>query len=266
MKKNVFIFLILWFSTISYSQNDTTTISWGKGKILIISEKGDTAVIQKNKNTHTLKKKEKKFKGKWAGFEVGTNGFVTSSGSFALPEKWNYLDLYQPKSVNINFNFMDENITLIEKKLAIVTGLGISWNNYRFNKKTVLSSELDTLSFINDSLVKKSKLVVTNLRLPLLLELHIPINESKDILYVSGGVVGALRTGTYAKYVYLKSGDTKDIKDKSDFFINPFNYSLEFRIGLGDFGVYFNYCPMSLFKQNKGPDIYPWSAGISIVF
>ncbi len=267
MKRSLIIFFSVWFVFYSFAQNDTTTITWNKGKVLIINEKEDTIkVIDKNQNVENKKKKAKKFKGKWSGIEIGANGFLTSSGSFTLPEKWNYLDLYQPKSINFNFNFIEKNINLVEKKLAIITGLGIGWNNYSFNRKTVLLSHLDTLSFGYDSLIKKSKLVVTNLRLPLLLEFHISINQFKDILYISGGVVGALRIGTYTKNLYSNKDNSKDIKNKDDFHINPFNYSFELRLGIDNFGVYFNYTPVSLFKQNKGPEIYPWSAGISLMF
>lgn len=268
MKKNMALFLMLFFATVSYAQHDTTTIAWGKGKILIISEKEDTvASLKKNySETTTSKKKEKKFNGSWSGLEFGVNGYLSSSGSFTLHDKWNYIDLYQPKSASFNLNLMEKSITLLQKRVGIVTGLGFGWNNYRFNRKIVLLSQLDTLSFTYDSLVKKSKLVVTSLRIPLLLEWHIPINQSKDILYISGGVIGALRAGTYTKYQYLSDGEVKNVKEKSDFHINPFYYSFEFRLGIEGIGIYFNYHPISLFKRNKGPEVYPWSAGVSLVF
>ena len=47
------------------------------------------------------KKKEKRLKAKWAGVEIGTNGWITSSGSFSLPDQWSYLELNNPKSLNV---------------------------------------------------------------------------------------------------------------------------------------------------------------------
>jgi hypothetical protein len=266
MKTTWILILALCFSLSLFGQNDTTTIKWNKGRILIITDKSDTVVIDKQGETIAKPVKSKKFRSKWAGVEFGLSGFMTESGSFSLPNQWNYLDLNTPKSVNFNLNLFDYNITLIEKRVGIATGIGFGWYRYRFNRPTQLLGNFDTLSFMYDSLIKKSQLNITYLRIPLLLEFHIPVNQSKDKLYIAGGVVGALRIKSHGKYVYFPNNNKRVFKDNNDFHLIPINYSFEFRIGIDDVGIYFNYMPMQLFKKGKGPEIFPYSAGISLAF
>lgn len=266
MKTTWILLSVLCFSISLLGQNDTTTIKWNKGRILIITNKSDTIAINNPSEKKPTPNEPKKFRSKWAGFEFGLSGFMTEAGSFVLPSQWNYLDLNYPKSLNFNLNIVDYNITLIEKKVALATGIGFGWYRYRFNKPTLLTGNLDTLSFTYDSLIKKSQLNITYLRIPLLLEFHFPVNQSKDKLYIAGGVVGALRIKSYGKYVYYPSNNKRVFKDINDFHLIPVNYSFEFRIGIKDVGIYFNYMPMLLFKKGKGPEVYPYSAGISLAF
>ncbi|MCX7861725.1 MAG: hypothetical protein N2449_01875 [Bacteroidales bacterium] len=250
------------------AQFDTTTIKWNKGKILIISEKGDSTIeIKPNtKNDENAINKSKKFKGKWAALELGLTGYLTPSGSFALPNQLGYLDLNIPKSINFNLNLFEHSITIIPKKTGIVTGLGLAWHRYRFNRQTILFGDAYTLAFTYDSLVKKSQLNIVYLRLPLFLEFHIPINQSKDKLYIAGGVVGSLRIKSYNKSVYFPGSDKKLFKNNDDFHLMPVNYSFELRFGINNVGIYINYMPVPLFKSGKGPELYPWASGISLNF
>ncbi len=266
MRATVLLVVLLFLAAILNAQQDTTTIKWAKGKILIISDNDSIVKVEMNDSLKKESKKEKRFKGKWAGLEIGVNGFVTSSGTFSLPDQWSYLVLNQPKSINVNFNVADKSISLIKKRAAIVTGIGFSWYNYRFSNQTVLEGNASELSFHYDSLVRKSKLTISYIRVPLLLEFHIPINQGKDKLYFAGGIIGGLRIGNHAKYKYIINGDSKQNKDFSEFHLNPVNYSVQLRMGIDDFGIYMEYQPMSLFKERKGPELYPWSAGISLIF
>jgi hypothetical protein len=267
MKKLIIVFLAVLSFNWVFSQKDTTKIVWKKGEILLITDRDSNNLntSKKTEDTILIKFKSKRFKSKWAGISIGTTGFLTKAGSFDLPETYSFLELNQPKSINFNINLIEKNINLIKNQVGIVTGLGFSWNNYRFNKKIVLTT-FDTLSYLNDTLIKKSKLTVSLLRVPLLFEFHIPINNSKNIIYISAGAVGALRIGTHSKQTYIVKGDLNANKNYNDFYLNPLFYSLDFRMGIDNFGLYFNYQPMSLFKNNKGPELYGWSIGISLSF
>jgi hypothetical protein len=48
--------------------------------------------------------------------------------------------------------------------------------------------------------------------------------------------------------------------------LSPFQYGLTARLGYNGVGVYVNYSLSSLFKDGEGPELYPWSAGLSFSF
>ncbi len=98
------------------------------------------------------------------------------------------------------------------------------------------------------------------------MECHIPVNSQQDKIYLAGGVVGGFRMETYAKYEYKQDNNSKQYEDHSDFHTNSLMYSVQFRFGINDIGIYADYQPLLLFKEKRGHFLYPWSVGVSIAF
>ena len=107
--------------------------------------------------------------------------------------------------------------------------------------------------------LKKTKLTVSYLTAPLILELKTPLRMGSSRLYLAGGVIGGLHIGSHTKYKYEKDKE----KYKSNYHINTFKYELTGRIGFGDFCIFANYSLSTLFKEGKGPELYPLMIGIS---
>ncbi len=272
MKKLLVLFVLMATASGIYAQQDTATISFGKNKILIISDKQDTSIhkimvndtVEKNIHPH----QSNRFKGRWAGIDIGLNGYITSDYSFSLPTSQSYLELNQAKSININLNFLEWNISIYKKYIGIVSGLGVSFNNYFFDKNIHLISDSTALTYTMDTLYKyrKNKLAIDYLKLPLLIEFHIPVNHHRDRVFINAGVVGALRIGSHIKQVYEINGDKKTNKEFRNYFLSPLAYSAQLRVGYNNIGV-FGECQLSsLFKKDKGPSLYPWTAGLSLYF
>ncbi len=70
MKTTCILLSVLYFSICLFGQNDTTTIKWNKGRILIITNKSDTMAIDNLGQTIAKPARQKKFKSKWDGVEV----------------------------------------------------------------------------------------------------------------------------------------------------------------------------------------------------
>lgn len=73
-------------------------------------------------------------------------------------------------------NFFEQNIAFNRKgNVGLVSGLGLSWNNYRFADNVMLKNENNKLVgyYMDGVSVKKSKLVNTFLTLPLFMEFQI---------------------------------------------------------------------------------------------
>jgi hypothetical protein len=148
--------------------------------------------------------------------------------------------------------------------------VGIQYNNYRFDFES--GSELAALSVDwfpsvpETASISKTKLTVLSLNVPLMLEVQIPESRNPGkSLYLSGGVVGSVRLRSHTKVVFNDESSQKK-KNHDDFNLNAFRYSYLARCGYGDIGIYATYSPVSLFEKDKGPELYPYSVGLTLNF
>jgi len=235
--------------------DDSVRIKTGQ-RDYVISDDG----VKINKHTHF---KKAKFKGHWDGVELGVNGFLNSDKAIDFPAGYDFMDLNYAKSMAFSLNFLEQNINLINQHLGLVTGMGITWNNYRFDKNVVLTDDGEFDGYFDNDPSKdysKSKLVVSYLRVPLMLEYQTNSKANLNSFHISGGVVGALRLGSHSKVIYNGSKS----KDKSDFYINPFKVDAIAKIGWGVINLYGTYSLTEMFRNNKGPEVYPFEIGISL--
>jgi hypothetical protein len=47
--------------------------------------------------------------------------------------------------------------------------------------------------------------------------------------------------------------------------LNPYKYGARVQIGYGDFNLFAEYDASTLFKDGKGPELYPVTAGITVL-
>lgn len=218
-----------------------TEIVWGKGK-------------HKNKNP-------KDFEGHWEGLEFGFNGF--DQPDYDMYATKDFMSLNQGKSIEVDFNFYELNIGLIDSYVGLVSGVGLNFNSYRFENPYTLvkGTNMTEPVLLGYDDLSKTKLAVSYLNIPLLFEVQVPVNHGKDRLYMSAGVIGGVKIGSHTK---VKHGDTKD-KDHDGFNLNPFKYEATARIGYKDFGLFAKYSQNPLFQANKGPVLTPFTIGISFL-
>ena len=238
---------------------DTAVMHIGKKEYKVIDNEGRTTIVWgKNKNK---KINSDKFKGHWEGFEFGFNAFDKTDYSMYSPADNNFMSLNQGKSMEVDFNFYELNISLAKSYVGLVSGMGLSFNNYRFDNPYSLKKGPDITEpvLIGFDNLSKTKLAVSYLRVPLLLEFQIPVNQSEGRVNLNAGVIGGVKIGSHTK---VKHGDTKD-KDHNGFNINSFNYAATARIGYKDVGIFVNYSLTPFFKTGMGPDLTPFTIGIS---
>lgn len=258
---------------------DTTKIRIGKMRIAIMDD-GKDVEINKNDwesdndekdwgwdddefNFHHKKKKDR-FDPHWSGFGIGWNNYMTSDQSLTLPEDMRYMDLNTNSSIEVNLNITELGINIVKNHVGLVSGIGFRWNNYKFSNTSVrLNKGANELEHYFDSTVNttKSKLTVTYLTIPLMLEFQVPVNNKP--LYLAAGIEGAIKLEAHTKF---KTDSGNKSKTRSDYYINPFTYVASARIGYNDFGFYGTYSLQSLFKENEGPELYPFTIGVSLNF
>lgn len=238
---------------------DTTKIRIGGRDLLIVDDDGTPRT--------SIRRSRRSFASNWSGFEMGINGYLSPDNSLNLKGDAEYIDLRYNKSVVVNLNLWQQNFPIIKNNLGLVTGVGIGWNNYRFDNQTRIVHDRAGLEFYEDSLlnITKNKFTVTWINIPLLLEMQSSGRRQHERFHLAGGMILGTRIGTHAKYVYDDNGKKRKEKDYKDFNMNPFRFDVTGRVGWGRVNLFATYSLNSLFKEDKGPELYPFSVGIRLI-
>jgi len=82
------------------------------------------------------------------------------------------------KSSSFNLNFAQQSFGFTHY-IGLVTGLGINWNNYRFdNNNNIRKGDNGVIEELNPlAALDKSKLTTVYMTVPLMLEFHAPANH-----------------------------------------------------------------------------------------
>ena len=256
---------------------DTTKIKIGNKGFSIIEDEDGTKIIVKDldkkeseenkESEHEKSNKPKKFKGHWSGFQLGLNNYVNSDYSMSLDNDMSFMDLNTGKSWTYGLNLMQYDFGFGTDKAGIVTGLGLELSNYFFDKDSSIRPDANgviqpyDLTYLGS--IQKTKLQTTYLTAPLLLEFQIPAGDKR--IYISGGVIGGIKLGSHTKIVYKDSGDKRKIKDKDDYNLSSLRYGFTARAGYSKLNLFATYYLTPLFETNKGPELFPFYIGLSLI-
>ncbi len=245
---------------------DTSHFFMGRHEILVTNGGNDIHFIrnrfaEEGDEGQTQKNPLHRFNSHWESFNFGIGGFGSGIASTSVDSKYDYIDVDPIRSFAFHWNINDISLSLTpQNRIGLVSGIGVTWDFYALSKKNVWLDKGDSLTHSDTLTYKRNKLRTCNLVVPLMLEFH-PVNNSN--LYVMAGVEANLRLGARTKQVTEEGVKNKH---KSDFYMNPITCNMVVRAGYGDFGVYFSTALTPMFKDNKGPVVYPFSAGVSLNF
>jgi hypothetical protein len=278
---------------------DTTRVNVGGIDIEVIE--GDSVkvrvgnkeiIVDEDGHVKYKRRYKKKFNGHWAGFDLGFNGYVNDNYTMDFPKEIEYMDLRMEKSVIVNINFFEQNFAFTRnQKFGATTGLGISLPNYRFRRSTHLKSDSSYLiGYLADGIsVRKSKLSMFYLTIPVLFEYQTNSWHKKNSFHIGGGIIMAARiwswtkiyynelnkdfvltrynseTGVYEPELAATSPGRSKVHNGDDWFLRPVKFEATLRIGWGFINLWATFSINSMFRENKGPEVYPWSAGITLI-
>lgn len=234
-------------------------------------------------------RKKGKYNGHWAGIDLGFSGYLTPDFDMNYGAASPYLDMNSARSLVVNVNPFELNLNLIKNHVGFTTGIGFSTANYYFTGNRVMLSDSSTLKAyrIQDEKgnlvgLDKNKLVVSHLNVPLLFEYQTNPYRRLSSFHFSLGVIAGVRIGSYTKQVYQeKDGQyflvddqgqkvaTYDVKrhvvrTKGSYHLSPFKMDATVRIGWSYLKLYGTYSLTSMFQKDKGPEVYPFSVGITL--
>lgn len=246
---------------------DTSHFFMGRREILVTNGGNDIHFIRNRFSEEDEVQSQNKnplnqFNSHWESFNFGIGGFGSGIASTSVGDNDGYIDVDPIRSFAFHWNIADLSFPLTSgKRIGLVSGIGVSWDFYALSKKNVwLDKDDNGLVHFDTIEYKRNKLRTCNMVVPLMLEFHPVDNHS---LYIMAGVEGNLRLGARTKHV---TDEGVKNKHKSDFYMNPLTCNMVVRAGYGLFGVYFSTALTPMFKDNKGPVVYPFSAGVSLNF
>lgn len=264
------IFLIVLTSTFAQDttktgSRDTTMIELGNTRIIII---GDAEVSMEEDTTdHDNGHSSKSELTFWSGIDIGVNGyFFGDDFDLDTPEGLEYLDVKYEGSRTISFNIGEWKSRLISDYVGVYTGLGIQFNNYKFNGDYTLTTVEDSLVAFQDPTIdlRKNKLKIAYLTVPAMIEFNTSRHRNNSF-HVAAGVVGGLRIGSKykQKFKIRETGEVDKLKVKSDYNVAPFKLDAMARVGFGWFTLFGSYSITELFDSDQNPELHPFTAGIS---
>ena len=214
-----------------------------------------------------------RFRGHYAGISLGFNNYFDNSSDFNFVDNDHFMSLRVEKSIEFRLNLFQTSHK-ITNHFGIITGLGMSVNNYRFEDgKSIRKLDGETVldpQYLQPGIsVKKSKLTLTYLDIPLLLEVNGKLAGSE--WFMNAGVIGSMRIGSHTKTVYsvnppLGDGNKNKVKNRSNFYTNKFKASLYSQLGWNDWSLYMKLDLVPLFENDRGPELFPFSSGIQLCF
>jgi hypothetical protein len=233
-----------------HTNKDTTRISFGKTKIIILGPDNEANSKDDDDDDygHCKGCKGQRYN-HFAGIDLGVNGFLNPEMSVDLQKEGQFMDLNYRKSISLALNLWEWYIPIAKEKFGIVSGLGVEFNNYTLDRDLTVFSDEDTTFGITDASknIEKNKFKSTMINVPLMLETNIGKDAEHSFHLALGGQV-SYRLGSKTKQIYEQAGKDYKVKNRNDYNMNDFRFNAIGRIGYGDFtlfAAYSSYCVKS---------------------
>ena len=251
-------------TTSDSTKSDTSRFSIGSTKVIVISDAKDDK--DDKPESVSIKKEEKQRWNHFAGIDIGINGLISEKNSVDLPEDAKFMDLDYARSVSISLNFFEQYIPIAKEKFGISTGLGFEFNKYALDRDYTIVSNRDSTFGFQDSASGLSKNLFKSevLNWPVMLETNLG-KDAKHSFHVAVGGMLSYRLGAKTKQIFTQDNKEFKVKNRTDYNTNPFLFSLVARVGYGGFTIFANYSLTPMFENNKGPELYPFTVGVSLV-
>jgi len=227
---------------------------------------GPVQIRINDNNDQDREENNNRFRNNWTGIELGINGYLTPDYSLTMPVGQESFELRYERSTAFNMNFYQQNINLVRNRLGLFTGIGLGWNNYRFGNDALLVKGPQEAEFVavTEPGLRKNKLTVTWVNVPLMLEFQKPASAPGPQFFLSAGLNLGARIGSHTKQVYMLDNGRDRRRLRGDFYLNPFRFDLQARMGIGKIGLFASYSLNSMFRDERGPQLHPFSVGLRL--
>jgi hypothetical protein len=202
----------------------------------------------------------------WSNFHLGLNNLLNRDGKLE-PEpgsKYGEMKISPANSINFQWDIVTQAMNIYQGKVRLVYGVGIDYNNYRFQENITLNTDSMRLMVTEDGInYDKNKLVTQHLNVPVMLNFKLSPKGTEDDVYISAGANFGYLIGSHQKQVWDDNGKKKS-KVRDDYSLEQFRVGYEVQFGYKNIVLFGKYFSNSMFKANQGPELRTVSAGILI--
>lgn len=251
------------------AKSDTARFPLGEVEILVVSKPDTTNDTSNDSLKNVIEEPKKPSKNDlthWGGLDLGMNFLVNSDNKMKYPANDEWIELDQAHSLSWRFNLLEQKIRIAKDYAGIITGVSLVYNSYSFDKNVALFSNADSTFAVLDTVAQysKNKLRATYLQVPLMVE----FNTSEDperTFHIAAGIIGGWKIGSLYKQRFDTDGKEYKVKVSDDYNLSPLTLDATARIGYRNLTLFATYGLTSLFKDDKGPEVYPVTVGLSLM-
>ena len=166
------------------------------------------------------------------------------------------------RTINQGFGtYLTYNMPMGESKHTVSLGAGFSFHNYYMKNAWLSDPYTYAITFTENTNVKKSKININYFDIPMELNFRIA-----DKFKISFGAKASFLVSSRSKVIGDVFGDGHkwEVRYSEINALESIVYSAFFRAGYRCVNLFLGYQFNNAFKQNRGPEILPFSIGIGI--
>ena len=249
-------------------KKDTSEVRMNGKKIIIIKDQEIDDDKQRTSSSTTISMWSSRRNRVWQGFEIGFTG-VSYSEDFStdIPPGLEFFDPIVSNSINWAINPFEVDIRIINEYVKFSTGLGYMAKNFTLANNYRLTKDVNgvTTGYQDQRLTMvRNRFRTGYITAPAMLHFNTNKNPSKSFR-IGAGVVGGIKIFEAYRVKHYYDGHKTREKYNGGYNANPFMLDLRAVVGYGGVNLFATYSTQGLFKNNKGPEVYPFTVGIAFV-
>lgn len=246
---------------------DTSEVRMSGKKIIIITDETNREE-KSGASTKTVSVFSQGRNRVWQGFEIGFTGVsYTQDFDTDVPDGLEFFEPIPGSSINWAINPFEMDVRIIGEYVKFSTGIGYIAKNFTLaNNYLLYKNDAGVTTGVQDNTrtLDRNRFRTGYITFPAMIHFNTNADPQKAFRIGAGIVYGARIFEAY-RLKYQSNGSNSREKYNSGYNANPIMLDMRALIGYGGLNFYASYSTQSLFNKGFGPEVYPYTVGISFI-